>query len=389
MLQNIIDAMGFGRKRENVSGLRHDIQPDLQASQASYSDVKVRVVGVGGAGGNAVSRMVRGRLTRVDTLVLNTDIQALAGLKSVPSYAIGPRTVKGMGSGGKPEVGRRAVRESQKHIAELLDGSDMVFITAGMGGGTGTGASATVADIARKKGALTVGVVTLPFSFEGSRRREVAEEGIRNLEQKVDTIIVIENDRLLPSLKGKVTLERAFEAADGVLRQGVKGISDIITTPGMINMDFADVRSVMGDGGAAFMAYGEGKGKWAAIEAARAALANPLFDAPLEGATGILFNVTGGKDLTLGQVHEVAEIIRKAAKSDANVIFGVVQERQMKKRVGITLIGTGVGSETEVEAPDESESSVTLSDAELSKLIGNASTNGHGHAALAHTSKLL
>ena len=265
----------------------------------------------------------------------------------------------------------------------------MVFITAGMGGGTGTGASATVADIARKKGALTVGVVTLPFSFEGSRRREVAEQGLRSLKQKVDTLIVVENDRLLPSLKGTVTLERAFDAADDVLRQGVKGISDIITVPGMINVDFADVRSVMGNGGAAFMAYGEGKGKWAAIEAARSALANPLFNAPLEGATGILFNVTGGKDLTLGQVHEVAEIVRKAANSDANVIFGVVQERRMKKRVGITLIGTGVGSGQQAAVAKESESSISLSDAEISRLMGGANRNGHSHETLAQTGKLL
>ena len=378
MLQDLIRAISF-----NLS------QQDSGSVHSTPSDVKVKVVGVGGAGGNAVSRMVRTGLTQVDTLVLNTDIQALASLRSIPSYAIGPQTVKGMGSGGRPEVGRRAVKESREHIAELLDGSDMVFITAGMGGGTGTGASATVADLARKSGALTVGVVTLPFSFEGAKRREVAEQGIRSLGQKVDTLVVVENDRLLPSLNGKVTLERAFQAADEVLRQGVKGISDIITVPGMINVDFADVRSVMGNGGPAFMAYGEGKGKWAALEAARAALANPLFSSPLEGATGILFNVTGGKDLTLGQVHEVAEIIRKAAKSDANVIFGVVQERQMKKRVGITLVGTGVGSETKPEVPDESESRVSLSEADLNRLISAPGKNGHAQAALAHTARLL
>ena len=212
---------------------------------------------------------------------------------------------------------------------------------------------------------------------------------LRGLKQKVDTLVVVENDRLLPSLKGKVTLQRAFDAADDVLRQGVKGISDIITVPGLINVDFADVRSVMGNGGAAFMAYGEGKGKWAAIEAARSALANPLFDAPIEGAKGILFNVSGGKDLTLGQVHEVAGIIRKAAKADTNVIFGVVQERQMKKRVGITLIGTGVGGNLQDEAVNESESTVMLSDAELSRLLGAPSKNGHAPGEVASTSKLL
>ena len=378
MLEHIISGIGFGRKKENISPVG-----------SPSSSISVKVVGVGGAGGNAVSRMVRGGLTQVEALALNTDFQALAGLKSVPSYAIGPQTVNGMGSGGRPEVGRRAIKESQKHVAELLDGADMVFITAGMGGGTGTGASSIVADIARKKGALTVGVVTLPFSFEGSRRRAVAEQGLHSLKQKVDTLIVVENDRLLPSLKGKVSLERAFEAADGILRQGVKGISDIITVPGTINVDFADVRSVMSGAGAAFMAYGEGEGRWAAIEAARAALANPLFNAPIEGATGVLFNITGGKDLTLGQVHEVAEIIRKATKSDANVIFGVVQDRQMKKRVGITLVGTGVGSHRQELPKDESQSKVSLSDAELTKLIGNHARNGHSRSSLEPTSKLL
>jgi len=378
MFQEIIQAMAFRKHSHNPQNM-----------QAPSAGISVKVVGVGGAGGNAVSRMVGYGLTQVDSLILNTDVQALEGVRSISSIAIGPQTVKGMGSGGRPEVGKRAVRESRDDIAEKLDGSDMVFITAGMGGGTGTGASATVADIARKKGALTVGVVTLPFSFEGSRRREVAEQGLRNLKAKVDTLIVVENDRLLPSLKGKVTLQRAFEAADDVLRQGVKGISDIITVPGMINVDFADVRSVMDNGGAAFMAYGEGKGKWAAIEATRAALANPLFSAPLEGATGILFNVTGGNDLTLGQVHEVAEIIRRAAKSDANVIFGVVQERQMKKRVGITLIGTGIGDNVKLDNAAESESAVTLSDADLTRLISAPSVNGHAPTELAHTGKLL
>lgn len=378
MLHNIFQSLASNIRMQQTS--QELFQP---------ADIKVKVVGVGGAGCNAVSRMVRRGLTHVDPLALNTDLQALAGLRDIPSYAIGPQAVKGMGSGGKPEIGRKAIKESQKRISELLDGSDMVFITAGMGGGTGTGASATVADIARKKGALTVGVVTLPFSFEGSRRREIAEKGLHNLEQKVDTLIVVENDRLLPSLKGKSTLERAFEAADDVLSQGVKGISDIITIPGMINVDFADVRSVMGNAGAAFMAYGEGKGKWAAIEAVRSALANPLFSAPLQGATGILFNVTGGKDLTLGHVHEVAEIIRKSAKSDANVIFGIVQERQMKKRVRVTLIGTGIGGNPQTEGASESESGVKLSDAEISRLISATSSNGYAAGNVALTSRLL
>ena len=364
MLKNILSAF-----TPETNG----ITPSAAASRA---DIAVKVVGVGGAGGNAVARMRASGVRSVQMLALNTDAQALARLRGIPSYAIGPCAVNGMGSGGRPEVGRKAVKESQDHIAELLDGADMVFITAGMGGGTGTGASATVADIARKKGALTVGVVTLPFSFEGSKRRDLALQGINALRQKVDTLIAVENDRLLPSLKGKVSLQKAFESADEVLRQGVRGVSEIITVPGMINVDFADVRSVMSGAGAAFMAHGEGKGRWAATEAARNALANPLFDAPLHGASGVLFNISGGKDLTLGQVHEVAEIIRKAAKSDANVIFGVVQDPRLKRRVSITLVGTGIRPSRDAVPPhSESESNISLTDAEFAELLTNKSAN--------------
>ena len=364
MLKNILSAF-----TPDTNG----INPSAAAPRA---DIAVKVVGVGGAGGNAVARMRDAGVRSVQMLALNTDAQALARLRGVPSYAIGPRAVNGMGSGGRPEVGRKAVKESQDHIAELLDGADMVFITAGMGGGTGTGASATVADIARKKGALTVGVVTLPFSFEGSKRRDLALQGINALRQKVDTLIAVENDRLLPSLKGKVSLQKAFESADEVLRQGVRGISEIITVSGMINVDFADVRSVMSGAGAAFMAHGEGKGRWAATEAARNALANPLFDAPLHGASGVLFNISGGKDLTLGQVHEVAEIIRKAAKSDANVIFGVVQDPRLKRRVSITLVGTGIRpSHDAAHTYSESESKISLTDADFAELLTNKSAN--------------
>ena len=306
--------------------------------------INVKVVGAGGAGGNAVLRMVKSGLQGVGFLALNTDVQALRQIKGVPTFAIGPNTTGGMGSGGHEELGRKALKESQAQVTKLLEGSDMVFITAGMGGGTGTGAAPIVADIARRQGALTVGVVTLPFSFEGPARRMVANEGLQQLRQKVDTLITVENDRLLPSLKGKVTLEKAFQQADEVLRQGVQGVSEIVTVPGLINVDFADVKAVMTNGGPSFMAVGDGKGKWAAIEAAHMALSNPLFDAPLEGATGILFNVKGGMDLTLGHVHEVAAMIRKASKSEANVMFGVVQERKLKNRVRITLVGTGLSS---------------------------------------------
>ena len=311
-------------------------------STTDSSEVKIRVVGVGGAGGNAIARMSQDKLGGVEYLALNTDAQAVRRLRKVPSIVIGPGVARGMGSGGHPEIGRKAVRESNDQVSDALSGSDMVFVTAGMGGGTGTGAASTVADLARRSGALTVGIVTMPFSFEGPTRKAVAEEGLRVLANKVDTLIVVENDRLLPALKGKVKLEEAFKLADEVLRQGVQGISDIITVPGLINVDFADVRSVMSNGGPSFMAMGEAKGQGAALEAARAALANPLFDTPMEGATGILLNVRGGRDLTLGQVHEVADVIRDAGNPRANVMFGVVQDRWMRRRVRITVVATGL-----------------------------------------------
>lgn len=343
--------------------------------------INIKVVGVGGAGGNAVSRMAKGRLQGLDILAINTDVQALRHFSCIQTLAIGPNTTKGMGSGGHPEIGRKAIKESIDQVTDLLKDSDMVFVTAGMGGGTGTGAAATVAEIARKQGALTVGVVTLPFSFEGPRRRAVAEQGIHNLKQKVDTLIIVENDRLHPSLNGSVTLQRAFEAADEVLTQGVRGISEVITMRGMINVDFADVKSIMSGGGQAFMAVGEGSGKWAAMEAAERALANPLFDKPLNGASGILFNVKGGNDLTLGQVHEVADLMRKSARSDANVIFGVAQERSMKRKVSITLIATGVEG--------NSGEGVSLSDEDLAALLKNSSTNGHAPLESSGTRRLL
>lgn len=327
--------MFFKRRRKATSNT-------LQSQVERSLSVGIRVVGVGGGGGNAVRRMARGNLAGVRYLVLNTDIQALRGFKSVPTFAIGPNTTGGMGSGGQPTVGRKAMRESQKDVAKLLEGADMVFVAVGMGGGTGTGAAALVADLARKAGALTVGVATLPFGFEGPRRRESAEEGLSAFRQKVDTLIVVENDRLLPALDGRVELERAFELADEVLHQGVRGISDIVTMNGMINVDFADVKAIMSNGGTAFMAMGTGQGSEAAEQAAKAALSNPLFDMPLEGAKGILLNIMGGPDLTLGEVHRVAEIIKDAASADANVIFGVVQDKRMRRKVSLTLVGTGI-----------------------------------------------
>ena len=309
---------------------------------AAQGDVRVKVVGVGGAGGNAVARMASAGLRGVEFLAVNTDVQALRRVKGVPTYAIGPVTTGGMGSGGNPDLGRKAVRENQEHVGELLDGSDMVFVTAGMGGGTGTGAAPVVAEIARRKGALTVGVVTRPFSFEGRGRTMTADKGLKQLGRKVDTLITVENDRLLTSLDGEMSLERGFRIADEVLRQGVEGISEIITVPGTINVDFADVKSVMTNRGVSFMALGEGKGRTASTDAVKTALANPLFTAPIEGAQGILFNVRGGRDLSIGQVHEIAGMIEGASKSQAQVVFGVVQDPRWNKRVRVTLVATGI-----------------------------------------------
>ena len=319
-------------------------------------DVHVKVVGVGGAGGNAVARMAGAGLRGVELLAVNTDVQALRRVKGVPTYAIGPMTTGGMGSGGDPGLGRKAVRENHEHVGELLEGSDMVFVTAGMGGGTGTGAAPVVAEIARRKGALTVGVVTRPFSFEGRGRMDAADEGLRQLDRKVDTLITVENDRLLSSLDGEMSLEQGFRIADEALRQGVEGISEIITVPGTINVDFADVRSVMMNRGVSFMALGEGKGRTAATDAVQAALANPLFTAPIEGAQGILFNVRGGRDLSIGQVHEIAGMIESASRTQAQVVFGVVQDPRWSKRVRVTLVATGI-------QPREAESDVAANGA--------------------------
>ena len=355
------------------------------------TDVRVKVVGVGGAGCNTVHRMANTKLQDLDFIAINTDVQALSRTKIIPTFAIGPSITGGMGSGGDAEVGRKAIRESYGQVAQLMEGADMVFITAGMGGGTGTGAAPIIAEMARKHGALTVAVVTRPFSFEGARRLELADRGLLQLQKKVDTLIAVENDRLLSSLDGKLSLENAFRYADEVLQQGVQGISEIITVPGLVNVDFADVRAVMANAGPSFMAIGEGKGKSAATEAVHAALSNPLFDAPLEGAAGILFNIKGGKDLTLGQVHEVAGIISNASRSQAQVIFGVVQHPKWNKRVSITLVATGVSADTGMPAQTAHDGGTTAFELQRPRRAATAlSTNGHrGTASLSTEKKLL
>ena len=303
----------------------------------------IKVVGVGGGGTNAVTRMVDAGLRGVDFIAVNTDAQVLMETDADVKLAIGKDRTHGLGAGADPTVGRDAAEESRDEIKEALKGADMVFVTAGEGGGTGTGAAPIVAEIARSLGALTVGVVTRPFSFEGRRRAEQAEIGIRELQDRVDTLIVIENDRLLQVVERTTPLLDAFRVADEVLRQGVQGITDLITVPGLVNLDFADVRTIMNEAGSALMGIGRASGDNRAAEAARAAVASPLLEASIDGATGILLNVTGGRDLGLFEVNEAAEVVTAAADTNANVIFGAVIDDAMTEEVRVTVIATGFG----------------------------------------------
>ena len=305
---------------------------------------QIKVIGVGGGGSNAINRMIQAGVKGVDFIAVNTDAQALMHSEAPTRIRIGDKLTKGLGSGGNPDVGRRAADETSEELFEVLKGADMVFITAGMGGGTGTGASPVIAQIAREIGALTVGVVTKPFTFEGSRRRLAADEGLNGLKEQVDTLITIPNDRLLQIADKKTTLNEAFRIADDVLRQGIQGISDLITEPGLINLDFADVKSIMQLAGSALMAIGRGTGDNRCIDASRQAIESPLLEISIEGAKGVLFNVTGGPDLGMLEVHEAASVIQQAADPEANIIFGAVIDPEMGSDVKITLIATGFDS---------------------------------------------
>ncbi len=302
---------------------------------------QIKVIGVGGGGSNAVDRMIAEGLRGVDFVAVNTDAQALLMSSAPQRIRIGDKLTRGLGAGGNPEIGMKAAEESAQELEEVLLGADMVFVTCGMGGGTGTGAAPVIAELARKVGALTIGVVTRPFSFEGSRRQTLAMEGIEKLKEKVDTLIVIPNDRLLQIVDKKASMTQAFRTADDVLRQGIQGISELITVPGLINLDFADVRSIMTGGGSALMAVGVGTGENRAVEAAEKAVSSALLDVTIDGAQGILFNITGGPDLSLFEVNEAAEIIRGKAHPDANIIFGAVIDENMGEDLHITLIATG------------------------------------------------
>ncbi len=305
------------------------------------SFARIKVVGVGGGGCNAVDRMIDEGLQGVEFVGINTDAQALMLSKANTRVRIGEKLTRGLGSGGDPETGRKAAEESQEELYSVFKGADMVFITAGMGGGTGTGAASVVAQIVREVGALTIGVVTRPFTFEGTRRIQTAEAGISKLKEQADTLIVIPNDRLLQIVDKRSNLQQAFRKADDVLRQGVQGISELITVPGLINLDFADVRTIMSEGGAALMAVGTGKGEDGARAAAEAAVSSELLDITIDGARGILFNVTGGPELTLFDVNQAAAIIKETAHPDVNLIFGAVIDPNMKDEVRITVIATG------------------------------------------------
>ena len=302
---------------------------------------RIRVIGAGGGGSNAVNRMIESGVGGVDFVAVNTDSQALLLSDAPTRVRIGEKLTRGLGAGGNPEVGEKAAEESADELQEVLKGSDMVFVTAGMGGGTGTGAAPVIAKLARAQGALTIGVVTKPFTFEGTRRLKSAEAGLAKLQEHVDTLIVIPNDRLLELADKRISLAESFGMADDVLRQGIQGISELITVPGLINLDFADVRAIMSQGGAALMAVGEGKGEDRARMAAEQAINSRLLDISIDGARGILFNVTGGEDLSLFEVNQAATIIRETAHPDANVIFGAVIDEKMGDDMRITVIATG------------------------------------------------
>lgn len=315
------------------------------------SMARIKVIGVGGGGCNAVNRMIDSGVAGIEFWALNTDAQALTKANNSNHLQIGQKLTRGLGAGGNPAIGQKAAEESRDEISTAIEGADLVFITSGMGGGTGTGAAPVVAEAAKEAGALTVGVVTRPFTFEGRRRTSQAEEGIQALQESVDTLIIIPNDKLLSVISEQTPVQEAFRFADDILRQGVQGISDIITISGLVNVDFADVRAVMADAGSALMGIGVGSGKSRAREAAIAAISSPLLETSIDGAAGAVLNITGGNDLTLHEVNSAAEIIYEAVDPNANIIFGAVIDDRMQGEVRITVIATGFNSDLNAVPP--------------------------------------
>ena len=346
------------------------------------SVARIKVIGVGGGGCNAVNRMISSGLSGIEFWSVNTDAQALDTSTITNSLHIGQKLTRGLGAGGNPAIGQKAAEESREEIAASLEESDLVFITAGMGGGTGTGAAPIVAEVAKEAGALTVGVVTRPFTFEGRRRMNQADEGIAALQGRVDTLIVIPNDKLLSVISEQTPVQEAFRTADDILRQGVQGISDIITIPGLVNVDFADVRAIMADAGTALMGIGVGSGKSRAREAAIAAISSPLLEASIDGASGAVFNVTGGSDLTLHEVNAAAEIIYEGVDPNANIIFGAVIDERLQGEVRITVIATGFntqpGAQPALEADRVTPFKRNLSAPPISPSTGGSGSGGLG-----------
>ncbi len=316
---------------------------DIGTEVEQFANIKV--VGVGGGGNNAVNRMIADGLEGVEFIAINTDAQVLMASNAGITIRIGEKLTNGLGAGSNPGIGREAAEESKQEIADAVAGADMVFITAGMGGGTGTGAAPIVAEAAKEQGALTVGVVTKPFTVEGTKRMANAEDGIKDLEEEVDTLIIIPNDRLLEVAEKNTSLMEAFKIADGVLRQGVQGISDLITITGIINLDFGDVKTIMKDAGSALMGIGRASGEERAKEAARLAIDSPLLEASVDGAKGVLINITGGPDLGIHEAYEAAKIVKDVSDVDANIILGAVIDDELNDEVKVTVIATGFGSE--------------------------------------------
>ncbi|MGK7920463.1 MAG: cell division protein FtsZ [Trichodesmium sp.] len=343
---------GFYREQNN--------DPKGMTQEESRSDdivpsnaARIKVIGVGGGGGNAVNRMIASEVSGIEFWTVNTDAQALTLSNAPKRLQLGQKLTRGLGAGGNPAIGQKAAEESRDEIANALDHPDLVFITAGMGGGTGTGAAPVIAEIAKEAGSLTVGIVTRPFTFEGRRRVSQADEGIAALQSRVDTLIVIPNNRLLSVINEQTPVQEAFRIADDILRQGIQGISDIITVPGLVNVDFADVRAIMADAGSALMGIGMGSGKSRAREAANTAISSPLLESSIEGARGVVFNITGGTDLTLHEVNAAAETIYEVVDPNANIIFGAVIDEKLQGEVKITVIATGFSGDPQTKPTQE------------------------------------
>lgn len=334
--------------------MKQQLGVDTKADNIMLGSVaKIKVIGVGGGGGNAVNRMIASDVVGVEFWSFNTDAQALLQSSASKRFQMGQKLTRGLGAGGNPAIGQKAAEESRDDITAAVEGADLVFITAGMGGGTGTGSAPIIAEVAKEAGALTVGIVTRPFTFEGRRRGQQAEEGIAGLQSRVDTLIVIPNDKLLSVISEQTPVQEAFRVADDILRQGVQGISDIIMIPGLVNVDFADIRAVMADAGSAMMGIGIGSGKSRAREAAMTAISSPLLETSVEGASGVVFNITGGEDMTLHEVNAAAETIYEVVDQNANIIFGAVIDPKLDGEIRITVIATGFAPKTHPAIPPQ------------------------------------